>query len=210
MDKDNVPNPPLGEHSLVSDPKPTDGNPDWSQWKSVKSTLLWKAVALLCDIAPNRLKSSFYPDKLDTFFNKATPKFTAILKRAENHVGTDLFKASFFNEDCPQDSEVELSVFTTWAKFAGYQFPIGYPWLPKETPHKNLDWPWGRHETDLLRNLAAAANRFWKLYDPADPSTAPTNKKVANWLKEQGVAHRNAEVMASILRPDELAPGPRK
>lgn len=209
MDKDNVPNPLLGEYSLVSDFKPTDGNPDWGQWKSVKSTQLWKAVALLCGIPQKRLECSFYPDKLDTFFNK-TPKFISILKRAENHVGTDLLKASFFNEDCPQDSEVELSVFTTWAKFAGCQFPIGYPWLPKEMPHKNLDWPWGRHETGLLRHLAAAANRFWALYDPADPTTAPTNKKVVDWLKEQGVAHRNAEVMATLLRQDELASGPRK
>lgn len=71
-------------------------------------------------------------------------------------------------------------------------------------------WPWGSYETELLRKLAAAANRFWKLYDPRDTSTAPTNDAVVAWLKQQGVAERNAQVMATILRADRLPTGPRK
>jgi hypothetical protein len=70
--------------------------------------------------------------------------------------------------------------------------------------------PWGNHDTKLLRDLAAAADQFWKLYDPADPSTAPTNEQVGAFLVNRGVARRTAEVMATILRADGLPTGPRK
>lgn len=70
-------------------------------------------------------------------------------------------------------------------------------------------WPWGDHETKLLRLLAAAAEKHWKLYDPTDASTAPKNKTVVTWLMAQGVAGRSAEVMATILRADGLPTGPR-
>ncbi len=75
---------------------------------------------------------------------------------------------------------------------------------------KSNTWPWGGHETKLLQHLAAAADRFWKNYDPRDNTTAPTNEKVIDWLKTKGVGQRNAEVMATILRADGLPPGPRK
>lgn len=71
-------------------------------------------------------------------------------------------------------------------------------------------WPWGNYETELLRKLSAAANKFWTLYDPADQSTAPTNQQVIDWLIEQDVSKRNAEAMATILRADGLPTGPRK
>ena len=71
-------------------------------------------------------------------------------------------------------------------------------------------WPWGTHETKLLRELAAAAERFWMLYDSTDATTAPTNETVSKWLEDRGVSNRTAETMASILRPDGLRPGPRK
>ncbi|MBS0464768.1 MAG: hypothetical protein JSS03_07235 [Proteobacteria bacterium] len=81
---------------------------------------------------------------------------------------------------------------------------------PASEPAACTRWPWGDYETDLLRKLADAARRFWTLYDPADPTTAPTNKDVAEWLQAQGVAERNAQVMATILRADDLPTGPRK
>jgi hypothetical protein len=71
-------------------------------------------------------------------------------------------------------------------------------------------WPWGAHETELLRHMAEAGKKFWALYDPTDPSTAPTNKQIEDWLQARGVAIRIAEVMATILRADGLRPGPRK
>lgn len=66
-----------------------------------------------------------------------------------------------------------------------------------------------QHNTALLRRLEAAKHRFWDLYDPSDPTTAPTSKQVSAWLEEQGVAKRVAEVMAQILRADNLPSGPR-
>ncbi|TXH69868.1 MAG: hypothetical protein E6Q88_08965 [Lysobacteraceae bacterium] len=71
-------------------------------------------------------------------------------------------------------------------------------------------WPWGMHETKLLKKLAEAAKKYWGLYDPGDPSTAPENETVVQWLKSQGVAERNAQVMATMLRADGLKPGRRK
>lgn len=71
-------------------------------------------------------------------------------------------------------------------------------------------WPWGEHETHLLRCLAAAAKQWWSTYDSEKPGTAPTNEAVAQWLiSERRVSRRNAEVMASILRADDLKDGPR-
>jgi hypothetical protein len=72
-------------------------------------------------------------------------------------------------------------------------------------------WPWGDHNTKLLSHLHAAVERWWKLFDPNDQTTAPTNIMVADWLvKERGVAQRTAEAMATILRADGLPVGPRK
>lgn len=73
-------------------------------------------------------------------------------------------------------------------------------------------WPWGAHETALLRQLAAAADRFWKNFDPKDHGTAPRNQDVIEWLTEpeRGVPKRVAEIMAQILRADSLPAGRRR
>lgn len=70
--------------------------------------------------------------------------------------------------------------------------------------------PWGKHDTALLQHLAAAAEKFWKNYDPSDNTTAPTNAQIIDWLVERHVTKRTAEVMATILRADGLPTGPRK
>lgn len=82
-----------------------------------------------------------------------------------------------------------------------------------EVESKSLSskWPWGEHNTKDLEHLAAAAKRFWTLYDPSDFTTAPTNKVVADWLvTTRGVARDRANYMASILRADGLPDGPRR
>lgn len=71
-------------------------------------------------------------------------------------------------------------------------------------------WPWGEHTTCLLDHMEAAAATFWANYNPDDPTTAETNERVSQWLRERGVAQRTAEVMATILRADGLPTGPRK
>lgn len=72
-------------------------------------------------------------------------------------------------------------------------------------------WPWGTHHTRRLENLEAAAMRFWVNIDPTDISTYPTNDEVIDWLKaERSVSHAEAKAVATLLRPDDLRPGPRK
>ena len=72
-------------------------------------------------------------------------------------------------------------------------------------------WPWGSHETKLLRALAEAGEQWWSTYDQDDKTTAPTNEDVSEWLRHKhGVAARVAEVMAQILRADDIPQGPRK
>lgn len=72
-------------------------------------------------------------------------------------------------------------------------------------------WPWGEHHTVYLGHLEAAAKKWWILYDPSDATTAPTNQMVSSWLqKERNLSGEKAKAIASILRPDGLATGPRK
>lgn len=116
---------------------------------------------------------------------------------------------------------VRVADFASWADGKGWilhpEFPRSqadiaddYPVTPEGLHAGSAQWPWGNHETELLRKLAAAAMKFWTNYDPSDNTTAPTNQVVTNWLKDQGVAERVAEIMAQILRPDGLPTGPRK
>ena len=87
--------------------------------------------------------------------------------------------------------------------------------LTSSDPSKGIEgktiWPWGTHHTKSLGDLDAAARTLWTLYDPGDPSTAPTNDMVADWLvTERGVSKDKARAMASILRADGLPTGPRR
>jgi hypothetical protein len=92
-----------------------------------------------------------------------------------------------------------------------------YKKIRLERPNENLEpdessqrWPWGSHHTENLAHLEAAANRYWKLYDEKDITTAPTNDMVAEWLhNERGVSKDKAKAIASILRADGLPTGRR-
>ncbi len=95
-----------------------------------------------------------------------------------------------------------------------------YPQLagqpPRETPPEEKSavqgkWPWGDHETELLRKLAKAAERYWVRYDPTDATTAPRNDDIVEWLmNEEKVSERSAKAIATVLRADGLATGPRR
>ena len=75
---------------------------------------------------------------------------------------------------------------------------------------ESVGWPWGKHTTEMLEHLRAAGERYWRLYDPTDSTTAPTNATVAEFLKGREVSTRIAEAMATILRADGLQSGRRK
>jgi hypothetical protein len=184
-------------------------HPDWTAWQTIQRTRLWKAVALMCDIDPASLESAFFPDKLDTVFNPPTGQFAEWLTLAKSAIGSDLLRTVSLNAACLEDSEVTLSSVATWAAAISLKLPAGFIWQPN-TITEISNWPWGRHNTVLLQKLAMAADRFWKNYDPSDPSTAPTNKQVSDWLVQQNVSTRTAEGIATILRVDGLPTGPRK
>lgn len=112
---------------------------------------------------------------------------------------------------------LRIADFTAWATGKRWRnlpdeltaAAVAYAVAPEGLQDGCAKWPWGNHETELLRKMAAAANKFWKLYDPSDATTACKNEVVIAWLKEQGVSKRTAEVMATILRSDTLPLGPR-
>ena len=83
--------------------------------------------------------------------------------------------------------------------------------LQKEKLDQSSRWPWGSHHTEYLGHLEAAARKWWTLYDPCDPTTAPTNEMVSDWLQsERNLSREKSRAIASMLRPDGLPTGPRK
>lgn len=184
--------------------------PAWGEWKFVERARLWEAVSLACDLDPSNF-TLFKNPRLDRFFKHPPQQLEDLLLLAKGNIAAnDILKLVSKSNEGLEEREVQLSNFVTWLKSIEHQIPTEFPWQDEPiTPIKH-GWPWGKHETALLRKLADAANHFWSLYDPSDPSTAPTNKQVVKWLVTQGVAERNATVMATILRADGLQFGPRK
>ena len=188
--------------------------PAWGFWNHVPRTQLWRAVALSCDIEP-RLLESFSDDGIDSVSGSgAGEAFWDRLAIAKAHIGERGFPPVTVHRGDPANSSVKIGDFAGWVVSKRWEIPEEMRALAapeqQEVPVVGR-WPWGDHETELLRNLAAAAKRFWSNYDPTDPSTAPTNKQVSDWLVEsQGVAPRTAEIIAEILRADGMRPGPRK
>lgn len=200
MTNDDITNDPLAPRK-----------PDWGKWQTVRTAKLWHAIALACDLDPGNFPFFDIEKRSSSTLALNYPAiFINLLTRAKNDLGPNgQLKAISLDLGNPEESLIKLSNFAGWLKALGHRPPAEFHWMPEEMPHSNLDWPWGRHETELLRKLAAAANRFWKNYNPNEIDTAPTNKQVSDWLIEQGVATRTAEVMASILRADGLPTGPR-
>ena len=94
-----------------------------------------------------------------------------------------------------------------WAATRFSEFPLG---RRGDAASVLPAWPWGVYETQKLRLLAQAVERFWVRYDPADQTTAPTNEDVISWLVQQGLATRAAEKAAALIRADDVRPGPRR
>lgn len=176
--------------------------PNWDEWKPIKRTQLWKAVALLCDLDPKRL--GLTPDTLNPFSDRTAPaKFTNVLTLARNNLGKDSLRTVSLNTERLEESEIDLSTFATWAHSVDLPFPPEFHWQPAMTL-PITGWPWGTHETELLRKLALAADHFWKDYDPKN-SAPPKQWDVVDWLLEHGVPSKNmAEAIATILRADGL------
>lgn len=184
---------------------------DWSLWKNEKRIKLWEAVALACDIEPSN-HTLMDTQRLDGVFSILPRQFDDLLSMAKNAISSSsILKPIQICFEEFKETEVTPSNFGAWLKSIHYPLPAEFPWQDDPALPLTRNWPWGTYETDLLRKLAFAAKRFWQNYDPKDPSTAPTNNDVTDWLiSEHDVARRTAEVMATILRADRLPSGPRK
>lgn len=182
MDTMNPTNTPADDSVLWKIP-----HPDWQQWERKRKAKLWQAVALLCELEPARLES--HGGKLDTLFVQPPPKFNSLLALANTGIGAGLLKPDKLDPEHLEESEVDLTVFTSWASATRLAFPDGFPWQP-EMNIQATGWPWGRYETDLLRKMARAVDLFWKNYDSTDPTSAPTNEQVITWRVKQKVAKR--------------------
>ena len=189
----------------------SEPKPDWSKWERLRHCHLWQAVTLACDVSPD-----LYPYGLpaeitaDFALTPVPPTVRELLGLAKIAVGSGNLKVLPKEGASLMQREVDLSDFTSWLHSQGHKTPAEYPWTAKELDTNNIQWPWGTHQTKGLVALAKAADKFWKNYDPSDHSTAPTNEVVVAWLVENGVAERKAEVIASLLRPENVATGPRK
>nr|WP_314862426.1 hypothetical protein [uncultured Undibacterium sp.] len=200
-----------------------DLSADWEHWEMMPRAKLYEVVQLSCDLEPTP-NSSYRPDKR---YRDKSPKhfiahwFKEVDKRLAITIASlDLFdfkvETTFDAKDISHKT-ISTYRFRIWAEQVGFELPSRFPKdSTKISSNTNghsagiAMYPWGTHSTILLEKLAKAATKFWSLYDPSDPSTAPTNEQVQTWLMSEGVKERNAEVMATILRADGLATGRRK
>lgn len=117
----------------------------------------------------------------------------------------------------PEDEDPALkkskceAVWRETERLSGMLVSTAYEGTPETKPTPLNRWPWGSYTTRNLEHLEAATKQFWVLYDPSDPTTAPTNARVIEWLRtKRGVTTATAEKIASILRDEKLPTGPRK
>ncbi len=185
--------------------------PPWEVWGSRNRCKLWQAVCLGCNVDP----ACFEPYGLtaseasDSVLTPVTPSIQNLLGLSKIAVASGALRTIRIESANLMDSEVDLSVFTGWALSSRHRLPENYPWEPQTLVDGQYQWPWGTYQTPSLQLLARAVDRFWKNYDPQDPSTAPTNAMVSNWLEEKGMPKRTAEVVATMLRATDLPMGRR-
>jgi hypothetical protein len=175
--------------------------PDWTHWGQIVEATLQDAVALSCDIDPEAFHRGINGAPLDRYFKR--------FEIARNHRQAGHLRIEFRVTAFGNVPMVALLDFARWAEGLGWTLPDGFPRPPVASQDLASRWPWGTHETKLLRELAAAAQQFWTSYESLSPATAPTSEEVEDWLIARGiVAKRVAEVMAQMLRADDLRPGP--
>lgn len=194
---------------------------EWAKWALMPRLPLWKAVALLCGIEPSSLpvESVWLRAPADSPASDLRHRFELAVK----HQHSGLLACRVAQTGFLTDLTVQTMDFAEWAVGVGWNLPAELaahwrPAVPDEEPAVPAlaGWPWGTHETELLRWLRCAAERFWVNYDPSDPTTAVNSDVVEEWLQQQKtasgrpIAKRVAEVMAQMLRPPELPTGPRR
>ena len=186
----------------------------WTQWSLETNALLWQAVALHSGLEPDSLDVN-HPEL--SMVGVMRPKsglalFLPMLDAAVLHVQRGTLPTVEAAED-PRYSTIQLSAYALWAKSLKLELPPQFPAKPYVASQGSASIS-SVHQTRLL-TLLMEASTFWKTvdqggnYDPTDPTTAPTNAQVEAWLEQRGVSKKVREVMATILRADDMPSGPR-
>jgi hypothetical protein len=187
----------------------------WSRWASVRRLAVGEACALLFELDPDRLPALATLLHNHAAFSPALRPFAKAVSHATRQLGSRLPVVELRADALA--SLVEVTDFIRWAGQMGLAVPARFPGQAREDEAATATgskWPWGQHETRLLRALEDAG-KFWRTveeggnYDPDDPSSAPTNDQVVTFLARKGVSDKVARAMATILRADNLPVGPR-
>lgn len=191
----------------------------WRKWSRMRFACLWEAVALHCYLDPRYMtKASIkYIDDLPS--GSAARFYQERISIACQYVSDGVLK-SRRDPEYPDLNlwSVRLSDYAQWAQELGMPLPPEFPRAPTSKTSRDeapVKWPWGTHDTLMLGHLVAAGNHFWKPvseggnYDPERPTTAKSNKEVAAWLFKRTNSDNISKAMATILRADNLPPGPR-
>ena len=186
--------------------------PDWEWWGNVDEVTVIEAVALSMDVDPNKLHYRKPPGTMGVVeVRDESPEFDKRFSLAIRNLKV-LEARGRYDVDEFENCSVKLVKFTAVALSWNWKIPPEMAALaePDKRDAKILEWPWGSRETKLLGHLAEAAKELWSRYDPTDATTAPTNIQVQDFLINRKVSKRVAQVMAQILRADELPSGNHK
>lgn len=213
-----------------------DGPANWKHWGSMVTVLDWEAAWLTLGLDPKEAGDAhaqmqvstdhrdefaaamFFGERRDvieSYFNAVENERAARFRAIRNWLEQGAIWCQMWQSWDPfthavEVHQVRISEVAARAIAAGWQIPDQLAQLVvAPSTAESTSWPWGTYETNLLRELSQAAKKFWVNYDPADPTTAPTNEAVASFLIGRGVSDRVAQTIAQILRADGLRPGPR-
>lgn len=185
----------------------------WDMWHTERFLELWQAACLACDVDPSNFDPYGFPSEagLDAL-NKPVPgAVNDLLELTKGAVGSGFLALENSGNTGLLHRTVSMQTFAGWLGSIKHPIPSGFPWKAGNLTPGNLQWPWGNHQTKELLLLALAADRFWKNFNPLDPSTAPTNNQVIDWLiQSEGATEVAAKRIATMLRPETLPTGRRK
>ena len=197
----------LGAESADDTPPPA-AFPEWKRVMSWEPSLpLSDWVFAIINIDP--YESGYLPDDLQSDFSR----YEDLLRRAIAR--RELAATETTTKRNEKTWQIPAQAFHAWCEAKGMTYPLPQheqTTLPTTIPLQASAerWPWGNHTTKALELLADAAKQWWSTYDPDDPSTAPTNKEVIEYVTAKGESTKLADSIASILRADDLRTGRRK
>lgn len=206
--------PPQGENP------PANYRPFWDKWRCCRffPIDLDEAVALSCNFETEVVDGWDLFGLNDEDLDEFRVRLDIANRAAESGGVFDVVRVP--EKDGRETVKVRrLYDFVRWAlQMRGQDLKL-WKNVPKEFVELAVEapspkWPWGDRTTELLDHMAAAGEFWREKYDPAFPATAPTSDDIEKFLLKRkwgkkDFPKRVAEVMAQILRPDDLKSGPR-